>query len=928
MRLDAAALAVALCLAAPTAEADVARAEEMFTRGDYAAALVEVERASVAERARAQFLTAELHRVHGRHAAALAVVTPLAQSPEPDVARQARICQAEFLRLVGKPGDARRLLEPLVKDKPDDRRARHQLLLALIDLGEVAAARQLSAQSMSEYDAGAINLDDADELFYLAETARHAGEYKLANDSYDAAIDARPTFTRAGVQWAYLFGQKYASDLAAQTLEEVLKIDPNLPDAHAAMASILMESSYDLRAISHHVAKALEVNPSHGRALLVRAALEIDQNQWQAASRTLDQVLAVNARDAEALALRAAIHWLRDDAAGYERVKKQVFALNPGFAEFFRIIARSAVREHRYVDAVAFEKEAVALAPDYHEAMAGVGLGYLRLGMETEGLDWLDRSWRGDKYNVRVYNTRNLYRDTIRREYGFSTTRSFRIRYHNAEQKLLARYLEPVVERAFASMVARYGFRPKTPVILELYANAEHYSVRTVGLPDLGALGVTFGQVVTAMSPSNGDVNWGMVVWHELAHVFHIQLSNSRVPRWFTEGLAEYETLIARPEWRRENDADLYRALVNGELPSVVDLNARFMVPDSGAVVVAYYLSAVTVEYLAQTFGFAKVVEALKRFARGQETPEVIPAITGLSIARFDEEFRAYLSKRLAAYQGSFQLPTVEEDVTSLEIAVAAKPRDAAVRARLALGHYGQGHAEPALAVAEEALALDPHEAVARYVKAEVLLRGGNSPGALALYQGLVREGHDSYDLRLRLAQLAQAAGDDAQFVSHLCAAKRLDPERSFPYSELADHYKRVGQLDRALAELEHYVLLEQMQLAPVKELTLTYARRSAWAKVRTYGELALYISPFDTEVLLALGKAHGELGDHRPALFSYDSALLAEPPLRRPALAHLGRARALWALGNRAEARAALTLALSTEPENAEALALRTTIK
>ena len=37
----------------------------------------------------------------------------------------------------------------------------------------------------------------------------------------------------------------------------------------------------------------------------------------------------------------------------------------------------------------------------------------------------------------------------------------------------LARYLEPTMERAFADMVKRYGFTPKTPVVLEIYADAD-----------------------------------------------------------------------------------------------------------------------------------------------------------------------------------------------------------------------------------------------------------------------------------------------------------------------------------------------------------------------------------------------------------------------------------------------------------------------
>src|SRR5690606_2290493 len=102
------------------------------------------------------------------------------------------------------------------------------------------------------------------------------------------------------VHWADLFSRKYASDLAAQTLEEVFKINPNDPDAHAAMAGVIVETTYDLAAVRHHLDTALKINPKHARALRVRASIEIDRNEWDAAQKTLAQILAVNPQDLEA----------------------------------------------------------------------------------------------------------------------------------------------------------------------------------------------------------------------------------------------------------------------------------------------------------------------------------------------------------------------------------------------------------------------------------------------------------------------------------------------------------------------------------------------------------------------------------------------------------------------------------------------------
>ena len=114
-------------------------------------------------------------------------------------------------------------------------------------------------------------------------------------------------------------------------------------------------------------------------------------------------------------------------------------------------------------------------------------------------------------------------------------------------------YAGELAEEAFAKLQERYGYRPSGPIRIELYRSHADFSVRTLGLTGLGALGVAFGPVLVMDSPSAmepGEFNWGSTLWHELAHVYAIRKSGGRVPRWFTEGLSVLEERRARPDRR------------------------------------------------------------------------------------------------------------------------------------------------------------------------------------------------------------------------------------------------------------------------------------------------------------------------------------------------------------------------------------------
>ena len=50
-------------------------------------------------------------------------------------------------------------------------------------------------------------------------------------------------------------------------------------------------------------------------------------------------------------------------------------------------------------------------------------------------------------------------------------------------------------------------------------------------------------------------------MWHELSHVYVLNMTNSRVPRWFTEGLAVYEETAASPDWGDRLDPDAIKAI-------------------------------------------------------------------------------------------------------------------------------------------------------------------------------------------------------------------------------------------------------------------------------------------------------------------------------------------------------------------------------
>ncbi len=71
----------------------------------------------------------------------------------------------------------------------------------------------------------------------------------------------------------------------------------------------------------------------------------------------------------------------------------------------------------------------------------------------------LDKAFAKDPFNVRAFNTLNLYEKTIPVEYETVDGPTFRIRYAKNERAILERYVPQFLDEAWGSMVKRYKQR-------------------------------------------------------------------------------------------------------------------------------------------------------------------------------------------------------------------------------------------------------------------------------------------------------------------------------------------------------------------------------------------------------------------------------------------------------------------------------------
>jgi hypothetical protein len=232
------------------------------------------------------------------------------------------------------------------------------------------------------------------------------------------------------------------------------------------------------------------------------------------------------------------------------------------------------------------------------------------------------------------------------------------LRLRKSEAELLHPYFAAELQRIIPTYEKKYKMKLNGPIQVEVYPDHEDFAVRTMGMPGLGALGVTFGQVVAMDSPSArkpGDFNWGSTLWHEMSHVYILTATGGRVPRWFTEGLAVHEETQVSPEWGDPVSPDILVAIRDKKLLPVAKLDRGFIFPDYPAqVVVSYFEAGSMCDYIKSHWSEDKLLDMVHSYAQRKTTPQVIQADLGVSPEEFDKQYLQWIDQHYGTMAANF----------------------------------------------------------------------------------------------------------------------------------------------------------------------------------------------------------------------------------------------------------------------------------
>jgi tetratricopeptide (TPR) repeat protein len=638
-------------------------------------------------------------------------------------------------------------------------------------------------------------------------------DYKDALPAFDSAIKARPMDASLKVRLGLMLfeapmGKGQVGDGSAE-FKQALELDEKNAQAMLGLAK-LAEEDFGPDA-AKFAEQALEADPKlyEARELMARVALE-DNNEERAVAEA-NKAVAMSPEATEAMAILATVDWLNDKPAAPPVGQiltaspwiDKILKVNPHEGAAYATAGHFFVINRRYTEGIQYYRKALELDPDLQSARSELGINLMRLGKEDEAMAMLDQAWKAGYQDLATQNTLRLM--TSYKNFNTYKTPTTILKIQEKEASLVRPYLQAELDKIIATYEKKYKYHLTVPVQVEAYPNHEDFAVRTMGMPGLGALGVTFNTVVAIDSPSAADpqrgpgsFHWATTLWHEMSHVYVLSMTNSRVPRWFTEGLAVYEETAIYPDWGDRLDHPSIMAIRDKKLLPIADLDRGYIHPSfPDQVIVSYYQGGRTITYIVQKWGYDTVLAMIHDYADNLTTTQVVEKELKITPEEFDKQFIPWVEAQTKTTVDNFG--TWSKGVREVNDKVKAKDWDAVIKEGAKIRDLYSDYVE----------AGSIYEALAQAYTAQK-----QTPQAMEQLKRYAEIGGRNPDSLKELATLEEESGDKKAAVATLEKINYIYLRDEKGHQKLADLDMELGNPTEAIREYSAVLALKPVDPA------------------------------------------------------------------------------------------------------------------
>jgi len=230
----------------------------------------------------------------------------------------------------------------------------------------------------------------------------------------------------------------------------------------------------------------------------------------------------------------------------------------------------------------------------------------------------------------------------------------FYVRF-SPDKRAEAELVLEVAEQIYCPVTADFCFSPRGRIPLVLYSSREELNKSFGWEANESAMGVYWAGTIKVLSPQvwTGEVDADLVkekfistgpMTHELTHLMVDYLTGGNYPRWFTEGVAQYEDykltgfVISDPA-----------GLPGQQLYSIEELGVDFdSLPDQ---TLAYKESFALVYFIVQVYGENALYELINELGQGHSLSLAMENVLNIDLRQFEKKWQNWYIPLLINYE-------------------------------------------------------------------------------------------------------------------------------------------------------------------------------------------------------------------------------------------------------------------------------------